>query len=157
MKKRILFVCLGNICRSPTAEGVFQRAVDDAGLSDFIRVDSCGVGHWHVGKAPDERAQLAAKRRGIDISCLRARQLSANDFLVFDYVLAMDRDNLSAMRALQPPESQARVGLFLAFAGMPDAEVPDPYYGGEEGFEAVLDMIQKASEGLIAELINGRQ
>ncbi|WP_404470841.1 low molecular weight phosphotyrosine protein phosphatase [Vreelandella venusta] len=154
--KRVLFVCLGNICRSPTAEGVFQHAVDEAGLRGHIHVDSCGVGDWHVGKAPDERAQLAAKRRGVDISHLRGRQLSANDFLEFDYVLAMDHANLQAMRALKPAESRAHVGLFLAFAGTPDAEVPDPYYGGDEGFESVLDMIETASAGLIAELTGKR-
>lgn len=154
--KRVLFVCLGNICRSPTAEGVFQHAVDEAGLRGQIHVDSCGVGDWHVGKAPDERAQLAAKRRGVDISHLRGRQLSANDFLEFDYVLAMDHANLQAMQALKPAESRAHVGLFLAFAGTPDAEVPDPYYGGDEGFESVLNMIETASAGLIAELTGKR-
>ncbi|AQU82081.1 MAG: low molecular weight phosphotyrosine protein phosphatase [Halomonas sp.] len=150
--KRVLFVCLGNICRSPTAEGVFQHALDEAGLHGLVGVDSCGVSDWHVGKAPDERAQQAAKRRGVDISHLRARQLTASDFLDFDYVLAMDHANLQAMRALQPEESRAHVGLFLAFAGSPDAEVPDPYYGGDEGFEGVLDMVEAASAGLIAEL-----
>lgn len=154
--KRVLFVCLGNICRSPTAEGVFQHAVDEAGLRGQIDVDSCGVGDWHVGKAPDERAQLAAKRRGVDISHLRGRQLSANDFLEFDYVLAMDHANLQAMRELKPAESRAHVGLFLAFAGTPDAEVPDPYYGGDEGFESVLNMVETASAGLIAELTGKR-
>lgn len=154
--KRVLFVCLGNICRSPTAEGVFQHAVDEAGLRGQIHVDSCGVGDWHVGKAPDERAQQAAKRRGVDISHLRGRQLSASDFLAFDYVLAMDHANLQAMRALKPVESRAHVGLFLAFAGTPDAEVPDPYYGGDEGFESVLNMIETASAGLIAELTGKR-
>lgn len=155
--KRVLFVCLGNICRSPTAEGVFQRTVDEAGMSDYISIDSCGIGHWHVGKAPDERAQLAAQRRGIDISHLRARQLSINDFLTFDYILAMDHENLIAIQSLTPPESQAHIGLFLDFAGTPDAEVSDPYYGGEEGFEAVLDKIKIASEGLIAALISERR
>ncbi|MFC7367624.1 MULTISPECIES: low molecular weight protein-tyrosine-phosphatase [Vreelandella] len=150
--KRVLFVCLGNICRSPTAEGVFQRAVEQAGLGSHVSIDSCGVAGWHVGKPPDQRSQAAALQRGVDISHLRARQLSASDFLAFDYVLAMDRDNLHAMRALQPAESQAHVGLFLAFAGMPETDVPDPYYGGEEGFEQVLDMIEAASAGLIAEL-----
>jgi len=150
--KRVLFVCLGNICRSPTAEGVFRHAVEEAGLSRHISIDSCGVGGWHVGKAPDSRAQVAALRRGIDISHLRARQLSASDFLEFDYVLGMDRDNLKAMRALQPSASRAHVGLLLDFADMPDAEVPDPYYGGDEGFEHVLNLIEAASAGLIAQL-----
>ncbi|UYO74163.1 low molecular weight phosphotyrosine protein phosphatase [Halomonas qinghailakensis] len=152
--KRVLFVCLGNICRSPTAEGVFWHAVEEAGLNRHIIVDSCGVGNWHVGKAPDTRAQVAASRRGIDIGHLRARQLSAGDFLEFDYVLGMDRDNLKAMQALQPSNSRAHVGLFLEFADLPEAEVPDPYYGGDEGFEHVLDLIEAASVGLIAHLRN---
>ncbi|RUR32417.1 low molecular weight phosphotyrosine protein phosphatase [Vreelandella andesensis] len=152
--KRVLFVCLGNICRSPTAEGVFWHAVEKAGLSSHVSVDSCGVGNWHVGKAPDTRAQVAALQRGIDISNLRARQLSASDFLEFDYVLGMDRDNLEAMRALQPSNSRAHVGLFLDFADMPESEVPDPYYGGDEGFESVLTLIEAASAGLIAQLRN---
>ncbi|XQU07528.1 low molecular weight phosphotyrosine protein phosphatase [Halomonas sp. LY9] len=153
---RVLFVCLGNICRSPTAEGVFQRSLDRAGLSKRVSIDSCGVGDWHVGKAPDARAQAAALRRGVDISHLRARQLNASDFLEFDYVLGMDRENLAAMQSLKPADSQAKVGLFLAYAGLPDTDVPDPYYGGEAGFEQVLDMIEQASAGLIEELTRGR-
>lgn len=153
---RVLFVCLGNICRSPTAEGVFQQALEHAGLSQRVSIDSCGVGDWHIGKAPDARAQAAALRRGVDISQLRARQLTASDFLEFDYVLGMDRDNLAAMQSLQPADSQAKVGLFLAYAGLPDTDVPDPYYGGDEGFEQVLDMIEQASAGLIEELTRGR-
>ncbi|GGC82013.1 low molecular weight protein-tyrosine-phosphatase [Vreelandella lutescens] len=153
---RVLFVCLGNICRSPTAEGVFQRSLDRAGLSKRVSIDSCGVGDWHVGKAPDARAQAAALRRGVDISHLRARQLNASDFLEFDYVLGMDRENLAAMQLLKPADSQAKVGLFLAYAGLPDTDVPDPYYGGESGFEQVLDMIEQASAGLIEELTRGR-
>ncbi|WP_311063790.1 low molecular weight protein-tyrosine-phosphatase [Halomonas sp. DWK9] len=152
---RVLFVCLGNICRSPTAEGVFQQALNHAGLSQRVSIDSCGVGDWHIGKAPDARAQAAALRRGVDISHLRARQLTASDFLEFDYVLGMDRDNLAAMQALKPADSQAKVGLFLAYAGLPDTDVPDPYYGGDEGFEQVLDMIEQASAGLIEELTRG--
>lgn len=149
---KVLFVCLGNICRSPTAEGVFRRALERAGMADEIEIDSCGVGNWHIGKAPDARAQQAALQRGIDISGLRARQLSEQDFTQFDYVLGMDQDNLRAMRELTPAHSQAHVGLFLAFAGTPGAEVPDPYFGGDEGFEQVLDMIEAASDGLIRHL-----
>jgi protein-tyrosine phosphatase len=149
---KVLFVCLGNICRSPSAEGVFRRALEQAGMADEIELDSCGVGDWHVGKAPDSRSQQAALRRGVDISGLRARQLRAQDFKEFDYVLAMDQDNLRAMRELKPANSKAHVGLFLDFAGTPGAEVPDPYYGGEEGFENVLNMIEAASEGLIQHL-----
>ncbi|ELY22096.1 low molecular weight protein-tyrosine-phosphatase [Vreelandella titanicae] len=149
---KVLFVCLGNICRSPTAEGVFRRALERAGLADEVEIDSCGVGSWHVGKAPDARAQQAALLRGIDISDLHARQLSEHDFTQFDYVLGMDQDNLRAMRELKPANSQAHVGLFLDFAGTPGAEVPDPYFGGDEGFEKALDMIEAASEGLIRHL-----
>ncbi|GGW21201.1 low molecular weight protein-tyrosine-phosphatase [Vreelandella hamiltonii] len=150
--KRVLFVCLGNICRSPTAEGVFQQAVVRAGLDDRITIDSCGVGDWHVGKAPDPRSQAAARQRGIEIGHLRARQLKVSDFHEFDYVLGMDRENLAAMRALQPANSQAQVGLLLDYAGLPQSDVPDPYYGGDEGFEQVLDLIERASQGLLDEL-----
>ncbi|MFB9867608.1 low molecular weight protein-tyrosine-phosphatase [Vreelandella sulfidaeris] len=149
---KVLFVCLGNICRSPTAEGVFRRALEQAGMAGQVEIDSCGVGNWHVGKAPDARAQQAALSRGIDITALRARQLSAQDFVDFDYVLGMDQDNVSAMRQLKPANSQAHVGLLLDFAGTPGGEVPDPYYGGEEGFENVLNMIEAASDGLIQHL-----
>lgn len=150
--KRVLFVCLGNICRSPTAEGVFQQAVVRAGLDGRVTIDSCGVGDWHVGKAPDPRSQAAARQRGIEIGHLRARQLKASDFHEFDYVLGMDRENLAAMRALQPANSQAQVGLLLDYAGLPQSDVPDPYYGGDDGFEQVLDLIERASQGLLDEL-----
>ncbi|NVF14108.1 low molecular weight protein-tyrosine-phosphatase [Vreelandella maris] len=149
---KVLFVCLGNICRSPTAEGVFRRALEQTGLADDVEIDSCGVGSWHVGKAPDSRAQQAALCRGIDLSGLRARQLNVQDFAEFDYVLGMDQDNLRAIRDRKPANSQAHIGLFLDFAGTPGAEVPDPYYGGDEGFENVLNMIEAASNGLIQHL-----
>lgn len=149
---KVLFVCLGNICRSPTAEGVFRRALEQAGLADDVEIDSCGVGSWHVGKEPDARAQQAALIRGIDLSGLRARQLNVQDFAEFDYVLGMDQDNLRAIRDRKPANSQAHIGLFLDFAGTPGAEVPDPYYGGDEGFENVLNMIEAASNGLIQHL-----
>ncbi|UYG08899.1 low molecular weight protein-tyrosine-phosphatase [Halomonas sp. M4R1S46] len=149
---RVLFVCLGNICRSPTAEGMFRRHLDEAGLSARVEVDSCGIGPWHVGKAPDPRAQLAAAERGLDLSALRARQLAADDFARFDYLLAMDQDNLAALKAQRPAESEAHVGLFLDFAGLRDRAVPDPYYGGDQGFEEVLDLVEAASLGLVAAL-----
>lgn len=149
---KVLFVCLGNICRSPTAEGVFRRTLEQAGMAEAVQIDSCGVSDWHIGKAPDARAQQAALLRGIDLSGLRARQLSEQDFHDFDYVLGMDQDNLRAMRDLKPANSQAHVGLLLDFAGTPGAEVPDPYYGGDEGFENVLNMIEAASAGLIQHL-----
>lgn len=146
---KVLFVCLGNICRSPSAEGVFRRAIEQAGLGQRITVDSCGIGDWHAGNAPDARAQAASQRRGIDISGLRARQFRGNDFHAFDYILPMDYGNLRDIRAMEPDEHGAHIELFLAFAGTPQGEVPDPYYGGEQGFEDVLDMIEAASRGLI--------
>ncbi|HSP57851.1 MAG TPA: low molecular weight protein-tyrosine-phosphatase [Halomonas sp.] len=149
---RVLFVCLGNICRSPTAEGVFRHLLETRGLESRVDVDSCGIGPWHVGKRPDSRACEAAIRRGIDLSALRARQLADEDFHRFDYLLAMDHDNLAAIEARRPADSQAHVGLFLAFAGQDDRAVPDPYYGGDTGFETVLDLVEAASLGLIEEI-----
>ncbi|QNI02677.1 low molecular weight phosphotyrosine protein phosphatase [Halomonas sp. SH5A2] len=152
---KVLFVCLGNICRSPTAEGVFRRALARAGWQDRVVVDSCGVGQWHVGNAPDPRAQAAAEQRGIDISGLRARQLQAQDFADFDYVLGMDRDNLRAMLAMKPAHANAHVGLFLDFADLTESEVPDPYYGGDEGFERVFNLLEAAAEGLVEHIQRG--
>ncbi|MEM9257053.1 MAG: low molecular weight protein-tyrosine-phosphatase [Pseudomonadota bacterium] len=150
---RILFVCLGNICRSPTAEGVFVGQLAARGLATSADVDSCGTAHWHVGKPPDARSAAEADRRGYDISHLRGRQLHANDFLQFDYILAMDRTNLEDLRARCPEDFQGHLGLFLAFAeGVTHEEVPDPYYGGEDGFAEVFDLVEAASEGLIRHL-----
>ncbi|MDX1754824.1 MAG: low molecular weight protein-tyrosine-phosphatase [Marinobacter sp.] len=152
-KVRVLFVCLGNICRSPTAQGVFQRAVDQAGLDRLVEVDSCGTGSWHVGKAPDERAIEAARRRGIDIGHLRARQFQPRDLARFDFVLVMDRQNLADVREHWQREGGTEPELFLAYAGMEGPlEVPDPYFGGAQGFERVLDLIESASQGLIASI-----
>ncbi|MDC0662006.1 low molecular weight protein-tyrosine-phosphatase [Marinobacter sp. SS21] len=150
-KVRVLFVCLGNICRSPTAEGVFQQAVDAAGMQTLIEVDSCGTGSWHVGKAPDSRAIEAARRRGIDISHLRARQFQPNDLTQFDYILVMDRQNLADVKDLWHRDGGTEPRLFLEFANTSGSlEVPDPYFGGVQGFERVLDLIESASQGLIA-------
>ncbi|APX93603.1 phosphotyrosine protein phosphatase [Halomonas sp. 1513] len=149
---RILFVCLGNICRSPTAEGVFRRRLAESGLSEAVEVDSCGTGGWHVGKAPDARAQAAARQRGVELSQLRARQLEAADFSRFDYLLAMDDDNLASLEAMRPDDCTAHVGLLLDFAGEPGRAVPDPYYGGEQGFDEVLDLVERAADGLIDHL-----
>ena len=148
----VLFVCLGNICRSPSAEGVFRQVVKNAGLSDRVSIDSCGTGHWHVGKSPDARAQQAASRRGIDISALRARQLDNGDLNEFDYVLVMDRQNLADVRDLWRQTGGTEPQLFLSYGRSGVDEVPDPYYGGDQGFEQVLDLIQEASEGLLADL-----
>ncbi|MFG6178094.1 low molecular weight protein-tyrosine-phosphatase [Halomonas sp. THAF12] len=149
---RVLFVCLGNICRSPTAEGMFRQHLEEAGLAGRVDVDSCGIGPWHVGKSPDARAQAAAISRGLDLSTQRARQLCDADFTRFDYLLAMDHDNLAALDARRPSDCDAHLGLFLAFAGFPDRAVPDPYFGGDDGFEEVLDLIEAASRGLVEDV-----
>ncbi|MDZ7754450.1 MAG: low molecular weight protein-tyrosine-phosphatase [Gammaproteobacteria bacterium] len=147
---KILFVCMGNICRSPTAHGVFRRLVEEAGLTDRIRIDSAGTHAYHVGEPPDARSQAAAARRGVEFSDLRARQVSAEDFERFDYVLAMDRDNLSHLRYMCPESQRAKVGLFLEYANSRRAgEVPDPYFGGDKGFEKVLDLVEAGARGLL--------
>lgn len=149
----ILFVCLGNICRSPTAQGVFAKQLEDAGLSDFTQIDSAGIGEWHIGKTPDPRATEAARQRGLDLTTQRARQVSLADFYTFDHILAMDRSNLSDLEAMMPPNGEASVELFLNYARHADTdEVPDPYYGGESGFARVLDLITDAGEGLLTDL-----
>ncbi|MCW4151683.1 low molecular weight phosphotyrosine protein phosphatase [Halomonas sp. 18H] len=149
---RVLFVCLGNICRSPTAEGMLRHKLEAAGLADRVEVDSCGVGAWHVGEPPDPRARKAAAGRGLDIEHLRGRTLTANDFASFDYLLAMDHDNLAVLQRRRPAECRAHVGLFLDFAGLSDTPVPDPYFGGERGFEEMMELLDRASEGLMASL-----
>ena len=157
-KIRVLFVCMGNICRSPTAEGVFRKLVEEAGLSSRVEVDSAGTHAYHVGDPPDARSQAAAAARGYDLSGLRGRQLSEYDAEQFDYVLVMDRDNYNRTVGLfgsaEPSDGQrARVRLFMDFAaGRAEVEVPDPYAGGSEGFELVLDMIEEAAGGLLAEI-----
>lgn len=151
--KRVLFVCLGNICRSPTAHGVFQRCVDQAVLSDLIEVDSAGTAAYHIGNSPDPRSMMAARQRGYDLSSLRARQAIEEDFDQFDYILAMDHSNLTNLKRLQPNRFGGHLGLFLEFAEQFDeVEVPDPYYGGDEGFSHVLDLVEAASEGLLAQI-----
>ena len=149
---KVLFVCLGNICRSPTAEGVFTRLVTEAGLEERIVIDSAGTGDWHVGLPPDERASEAAARRGYDLSALRARQVSASDFAGFDYILAMDEENVQALKALAPKEHAHKVRLFTDFSSTPTGAVPDPYYGGADGFERVLDLVEDAARGLLGHL-----
>ena len=147
---RVLFVCLGNICRSPTAEIIFQHLVDKENLGHRIQADSAGTGDWHIGKAPDSRARRAALQRGYDMGHLRGRQVQRQDFQDFDFVLAMDRDNLANLRRLKPTNFDGHLGLFLAFGEkLSHDEVPDPYFGGDEGFELVLDLIESAAEGLL--------
>ena len=147
---KVLFVCLGNICRSPTAHGVFEQLLERQGFSHLVEVDSCGTGDWHVGEAPDRRASLEAGKRGYDLSSLRARQLDAGDFGRFDDILGMDRMNLAELQSLCPDSYSGYLGLFLPFAIDPTAEeVPDPYYGGADGFSHVLDLVEAASEGLL--------
>lgn len=149
----VLFVCMGNICRSPTAQGVFENLVGNEGLSDSIRIDSAGTYAYHVGEKPDERATEAAMKRGIDLSGQRARRVSEDDFLEFDYVLAMDRDNYDHLQSNCPPDQQQKLRLFMDYAtGHAEQEVPDPYYGGATGFERVLDLIEQAAAGLLADI-----
>jgi protein-tyrosine phosphatase len=147
---RICFVCLGNICRSPTAEAVMRRLVDDAGLAGRVTLDSAGTGHWHVGELADPRTRSAAANRGIEISH-RARQFVAADLERFDLVIAMDRDNLAALRRLLGRRDRPDVRLLRAFdASAPGgAEVPDPYAGGPDGFDHVLDLCERACRGLV--------
>ena len=150
---RILFVCLGNICRSPTAEAVMHRLVREAGLEREIEIASAGTGGWHVGDRPDARATAAARRRGFEMRSV-AQQVTAADFDRYDLLIAMDRDNLRNLRALAPDaEAAGRIHLLREFdpasAGAPDLDVPDPYYGGADGFDHVLDLVEAACAGLL--------
>jgi protein-tyrosine phosphatase len=148
---KVLFVCMGNICRSPSAEGVFTALVEKHGLTDEFNIDSCGTINHHTGEAPDSRAQKAAAGRGNDISGLRGRQYRALDFEGFDYIIAMDYDNLRVLYADCNPKFRHKLHLFCSFAeNREEDEVPDPYYGGTQGFEDVYDLIEDASIGLLA-------
>ncbi len=150
---KVLFVCLGNICRSPTAQGVFEKMLADRGLSDKVLVDSCGTGGWHVGSPPDERTVKTAKEYGYDLSHLRARKFAAEDFGKFDYILAMDARNLADVIKHVPRDYQGTIKLFLDYAkDVEVTEVPDPYYGGSEGFTRVIKLIENACQGLIDEI-----
>ncbi|MCE6975882.1 low molecular weight phosphotyrosine protein phosphatase [Pseudomonas frederiksbergensis] len=149
---RVLFVCLGNICRSPTAEGVLRHKLREAGLADQVEVASAGTGDWHVGKAPDKRSQAAAKLRGYDLSAQRAQQVTRADFATYDLILAMDNSNLRHLKALQPAKGKAELDLFLRRYQSEIDEVPDPYHDSDQGFEQVLDLIERASDLLVIEL-----
>jgi protein-tyrosine phosphatase len=149
----VLFVCMGNICRSPTAEGVFRTVAQRAGLAARVRAASAGLGDWHVGSPPDRRAIQAARRRGYDLTALRARQVETGDFARFGWILAMDRANLKALEAMRPHDFGGHLGLLLDFAPeLGTREVPDPYYGGPAGFEHVLDLVEAASAALLVRL-----
>ena len=146
---KVLFVCLGNICRSPTAEGVFRQHVKEAGLTGCVVVDSAGTGDYHLGERPDPRACWAASRRGYDLAALRARQVSTEDFSNFDYVLAMDEQNLHTLKQLAPADHAHKVKMFTEFCSNGECSVPDPYTGGPQGFEFVLDLVEDAAQGLL--------
>jgi len=153
---RVLFVCLGNICRSPTAEGVLRHLLSQEGGGLHVEVDSAGTGDYHRGEPPDPRTQRAAKRRGIDLSGLSARQVSRRDFEDFDLILAMDRSNLRDLETIRPKGSRAELQLFLEYAGEPGrSEVPDPYTGDSDDFDEVLDLVTRASRRLIERLRAG--
>ncbi|MGD9000716.1 MAG: low molecular weight protein-tyrosine-phosphatase [Granulosicoccaceae bacterium] len=144
---------MGNICRSPTAHGVFEHKVNSSGLAHAIEIDSAGTHAYHVGEAPDRRARQTAQRRGIRLEHLRARRVEMSDFEYFDYILAMDEDNLSILQSLCPSQHQDKVRLFLEFAPQrSETEVPDPYYGGDGGFDFVFDLVDDASNGLLDDI-----
>lgn len=151
---RILFVCMGNICRSPTAEGVFQNLVNIWGVADRFEIDSAGTGGWHIGLPPDERAQAATMQRSIDISDLKARQVSVEDMQNFNTIIAMDKDNLKRLKEIATETQKHKIRLLLEYSDSPSKlEVPDPYYGGENGFDLVLDLIEDACEKLLGKLL----
>lgn len=150
---KVLFVCMGNICRSPTAQGAFESIVDEADLGQQIEIDSAGTHAYHVGEKPDRRAMQAAANRGIDLGSQRARRVEAADFACFDYVLAMDSSNLDDLLSICPKEHRPKVSLFLEFAeNLAERDVPDPYYGGGQGFERVLDLVEAGSRGLLGDI-----
>jgi protein-tyrosine phosphatase len=152
-KVRVLFVCMGNICRSPTAHGVFRHLIDSRNLSDWIEIDSAGTHAYHIGEPPDQRAQSTASQRGVQLDDLRARRVAERDFDSFDYILAMDEDNYANLMSLCPEHARDKVYLFLSFAPhLKRREVPDPYYGGLKGFENVFAMIEDASNGLLQDI-----
>lgn len=154
-KINVLFVCMGNICRSPTADAVFRHHVKDAGLADLIHIDSAGTHAYHIGHPPDRRSQQAALKRGYSMQDLRARKVEQEDFTLFHYILAMDRYNLDLLQQECPPQHASRLSLFLQYSSHwhTHQEVPDPYYGGSHGFERVLDLVESASQGLLEHIL----
>ncbi|MDR2839269.1 MAG: low molecular weight phosphotyrosine protein phosphatase [Azonexus sp.] len=153
MSYRVLMVCMGNICRSPTAEGVLRKFIQQNRLGDRVEVDSAGTHGYHVGEAPDSRTQRAAKARGYDLSQLRARKVAQQDLDYFDLVLAMDKSNLDNLKRMATPEQSPRIKLFMDYAQhFDDDEVPDPYYGLGHGFDLVLDMVEDGAAGLVEEI-----
>jgi len=153
MSYRVLLVCMGNICRSPTAEGVLRHFIKINGLGDKVEVDSAGTHGYHVGEAPDQRTQRAASARGYNLSQLRARKVARQDLDYFDLILAMDKSNLDNLQRMAMPEQQDKIKLFMDFArNFDDDEVPDPYYGLGHGFDLVLDMVEDASQGLVEDI-----
>ena len=154
MKKvKVLFVCMGNICRSPTAHGVFEALVEREGLADLIEVDSAGTHAYHIGKSPDRRSQDTARKRGLDISSQRARKAESSDFDQYDYILAMDQDNYHALCSICPEGKENKLQLLMDYAPeLRMREVPDPYYGGPHGFEKVFDMVEAAAIGLLEDV-----
>ena len=149
---KVLFVCLGNICRSPTAEGVFRQHVKEAGLAGRIVADSAGTGDYHIGERPDPRACWAASRRGYDLAPLRARQVTQQDFVEFDYILAMDEQNMRTLTQLAPAAHAHKLKMITEFCSTGECGVPDPYAGGPQGFEFVLDIVEDAAQGLLRHL-----
>jgi protein-tyrosine phosphatase len=150
MSTKVLFVCMGNICRSPMAEGTFRTMIKQAGLDDVVVVDSAGTHGFHIGESPDKRAQTIAGKRGYDITSLRGRQIQASDYEEYDFILAMDWDNLALLQQQAPKSAQHKLQLFMRFATEHEsATIPDPYYGGPQGFETVLDYVEDASQGLL--------
>lgn len=149
----VLFVCLGNICRSPTAHGIFEQMVKAEGLEGHIHVDSCGTGAWHIGQPPDDRTQKAALAKGYDLSHLRARRIAADDFDKFQYILAMDARNLADVIKKVPDDYAGRVQLFLDYSSDKHlVEVPDPYYGSHDGFERVFTLVESTCKNLLEDL-----
>ena len=156
-RHKIIFVCLGNICRSPTAEGVLRKQVSERGLESLFEIDSAGTGDWHLGRPPDKRAIEAALPRGIDLTPLRARQITVGDMLYYDTIIAMDNQNFFSLKSLAPVDHEHKIQLLLQYGNSAQREVPDPYYGGDHGFDRVLDLVETSCRELLGQLLSDRQ